>query len=284
MPSIALNQWSTPVAPGGSISSIATTAFGSACNVGDVIGVWLTFATGGGSVSSVVDSASQSYTLEGSITDVTDSQIFAYYSRRANGSATTLQVLVNFSASVSFAGISSHQIINAKNQAPLAVNFPAPIVSPGTSTDAISVPLTYTVQNALVVGFAGNVAGTGSSTAAGGTGFSTSGGFPSGQTGFGGFQLNEAGRFTIANQPATWTDSTAGGTKTYLAAGVVWAEVAAAGGNNNQQLPLLQAKLGMIAAPLGWIIRRRQRLATERRRQWLRTESGLIVPDKRIIK
>jgi hypothetical protein len=52
----------------------------------------------------------------------------------------------------------------------------------------------------------------------------------------------------------------------------------------NQQLPLLNAKLAAAAAPLAWVIRRRQKLALERRREWLRTESGLIVPDQRIVK
>jgi len=221
---VALRQEDTPIGFGALGTSITSNALPSSALLGSVIEVWVACGSGV-SISSVVDSASQNYSLIGSINDPTDSSFISCYAFTNNASATALTVTANFS-NTQPRNIHVREITGAKNQLPDTYNFPARIVNPGTGTDAISIALTSSGSPALISGFIAAVVG-GGATIVAGTGFTGTIGLASGN-GYG-HSLFQTKRVTgSGSNPCTWTDATNGGATTYLGGAVIWDEAPAA--------------------------------------------------------
>ena len=219
--SIALRQETVAAGAAGASQTVVSNALPSPALLGSVIEVWIA-ANSGFTISSVVDSAGQTYTLVGSINDSTDSSFLALYALTNNTSATAFTVTCTWTvATVTTRNIQVREITGAKNQPPDTSNFPARIVTPGTGANAISIALTSGSQPALISGVVAAVAGSGALAA--GTGFTGTVAFIAGA----GFHasLFESKRVTASgSNPCTWTDSTDGGTSTYLGGAVIWDE------------------------------------------------------------
>lgn len=220
---IALRQQATPNGSGSSSATLVSNALSSAAQVGSIIEVWIACATGV-SISSVIDSAGQNYTQACLQNDTTDTTLLAGYYFANNNSATPLTVTVTFSAATTFRAILVREISGGINQAPLVASAPARIVTPGAGANAISVALSSgSVTTGLISGVVG--ATVGSSAAVAGTGFTQAAGFSTNLAG----SITETKRFTTAGaNNLTFTDSSDGGTSTYLAAGMLWQESSSA--------------------------------------------------------
>jgi hypothetical protein len=225
MPS-SLRQEDTPFGSSTTATSVTSNALPSAALTGSVIEVWLALASGV-VITSVIDSASQTYTLVGSVNDTTDTSFLACYALTNNASATALTVTANFSTSINPRNIHVREITGVKNQAADTSNFPARFQ--GTNgTDGLSVALTNASQPALISGVIATVSG--SSTPVAGTGFTGTTKFQTGDA-FGASLFQTKRITSTGSNPCTWTDATGGGTNFYLAGAVIWDESAVVAGS-----------------------------------------------------
>jgi hypothetical protein len=219
--SIAVRQITTPVGGNAVATSITSNAPASPFAIGSIIEVSIACEPSG-VITSVVDSASQVYTLIGSVNDATDSSFIAKYALNNNLSNTAFTVEAFWNGSgAGGRNIQVIEIIGAQNKVADASNFPGRFQ--GTNaTNGLSIALTTSSAPVLVSGFLCAVSGSG--LLAAGTGFTGQGSFASG-AGFGGAgTLFVTGRFTGINPPCLWTDTTHGGTTFYLGCAVAWDE------------------------------------------------------------
>jgi len=219
---VALRQEDT--AKGATLStaiSFTSNPLPGAALIGSIIECWLTFADNTHVPSSVVDSASQTYSLVGTVSDSTDVRQLYLYAFTNNQSATALTVTANFASYTGDMNIHVREISGAKTQSADTSNFPVRFT--GTSaTDGLSIALTSSAGPALISGYLARISGSGPTPSAG-TGFTGTVNFAGGF----GFSVGlfESKRVTgSGSNPATWTSS-GGGSDFFLGGAVIWDEL-----------------------------------------------------------
>lgn len=213
-----------------SATTVVSPAFSSACQVGNLIEVYVLW-NGTTRPSSVVDSASQSYTYSGtSAYDNNSGLTIALYTFPNNQSATALTVTATWASAVAYRGIwpkelagvtaSPYQTSVGQNQA---------TGSPGTGTGAItSGNVTPTSQPSLLSSLTFDDGGNAASVVAGSLTLGTTGLLLSGNTDASGTSASEILTSTSATA-ATYTNTTDGATRSFLTFAAVYTQATVTG-------------------------------------------------------
>ena len=213
-----------------SATTVVSPAFSSACQVGNLIEVYVLW-NGTTPPSSVVDSASQSYTYSGtSAYDNNSGLTIALYVLPDSQSATALTVTATWASAVAYRGIwlkelagvtaSPLQTSTGQNQA---------TGSPGTGTGAItSGNVTPTSQPSLLSSLTFDDGGNAASVVAGSLTLGTTGLLLSGNTAASGTSASEILTSTSATA-ATYTNTTDGATRSFLTFAAVYTQATVTG-------------------------------------------------------
>jgi hypothetical protein len=209
-----------------SATTVASGNASSSCLAGSTIGVWVVWSGAQASLpSGVVDSASQTYTYT-SITGYNNNTGLnvALYKLENNTSATQLAITATWAAAKTFRGIWPFEISGSATTAyqTAASNSQD---SPGATTGALtSGNVTPTSQPCLLHGFALNSSGNAVNVVAGSLSAGTTGLLLSGNS----FASGASGsqRLTSTSAiPATFTNTTDGGSHSFLTSASVWTEL-----------------------------------------------------------
>lgn len=246
-------------------TTAATPAFAAMCTIGSTIEVWV--GAGGISVpASVADSASQSYTLQGSVHNAHSGSTLSLWTLENNQSATALTITATFSASATNCGAWAKEIGGVTASPLQGTPTLVYLTTPGTGVNAITTgSITPTTQplvmSALVMCANAAVVATDTAAIAGDTGW-TNAGHANGRSES--YQLT-----STAATAANFTDSTNGATGYYLVGAALYT------GSGLVSQPILSGgKLlisgghiitGALFLPIAWTINRRNKLAQERR-------------------
>ena len=206
---------------GATLTTFTTPALSTAATSGSSIEVWI-ITSGTSTPTSVVDSASQTYSLQESKTYFGASNRFSCYVRISNASATALTFTVNWPATVTYPSVWVREIGNTAGLQGSSSNTQT---APGTGANAISTgTITPSSQPAFLSAVVVNTAAGLYSVPSAGTGFT------SGIVGF----FNEASRSesiavsSLTPVAGTFTDSVGGGTagNEYASGAVLWTAAA----------------------------------------------------------
>ena len=206
---------------GATLTTFTTPALSTAATSGSSIEVWI-ITSGTSTPTSVVDSASQTYSLQESKTYFGASNRFSCYVRISNASATALTFTVNWPATVTYPSVWVREIGNTAGLQGSSSNTQT---APGTGANTISTgTITPSSQPAFLSAVVVNTAAGLYSVPSAGTGFT------SGIVGF----FNEASRSesiavsSLTPVAGTFTDSVGGGTagNEYASGAVLWTAAA----------------------------------------------------------
>lgn len=204
------------------VTTVTSPAFSSNATIGSTIEVWVAYQTTTGPTS-CVDSASQTYTAEGSENETYNNSTTALWIFQNNQSATKLTVTCTWAASGSARAVWVREIGGVSATSFQSVQFAYIATPPGTGTDAIQgASITPTSQPALMSALA---RATNDPTAEGltaGTGFTAGvqGWLASVDSAY-----SESIRLTsTAATKATFTDATAGSADQYVVGEAIYSE------------------------------------------------------------
>lgn len=206
---------------GATLTTFTTPALSTAATSGSSIEVWI-ITSGTSTPTSVVDSASQTYSLQETQTYFGASNRFSCYVRVSNASATALTFTVNWPATVTYPSVWVREIGNTAGLQGSSSNTQT---APGTGANAITTgTITPSSQPAFLSAVVVNTAAGLYSVPSAGTGFT------SGIVGF----FAEASRSesiaisSLTPVAGTFTDSVGGGTagNEYASGAVLWTAAA----------------------------------------------------------
>lgn len=219
----------------GSSLTVVSTAPASNCAVGSIIECWVTTDTN--SVPSTVqDSAGQSYSLQASFWDATNTTFLALYTFLNNQSATALTITVTWGAGKTSRGAWMREIggcnaIQASTAAPSIRNAAGTTATDGVAGNAY----TPTAQPCLISSLAMLTGSIASGTPASGTGFAA------GATGWvlptNPQAISESIRLTALSAKTPTFTSAANGSSTWSIGAIVYTEGAFAGGGSFPPVP-----------------------------------------------
>lgn len=215
----ATQNWSSA-----SVTSVTSTAFASACQVGSLIEAWIIWNTATTQPSSVVDSAGQSYTFRSSVFDNNDGITVALYTFANNQSATALTVTATWASAKAYCAAWTKEITGVTTS-PFQTAAGQDQASPGTGTGVISSGnVTPTSQPCLLSALSWDDGGGATSVVAGSLTSGISGWLLTG--GGGAATTISASQHLTSTAPiaATFTNTTDGGTRRFITIAAVYTE------------------------------------------------------------